>query len=175
MARGRKPKPIELREAEENPGRRPLPAPLPSSGELVTEPPAMLGDDGAQLWREMTVRLGSVGALDAVDRAALTAMCLQWDRSCEAARVLDEQGHYARGSMGQLVAHPALAVERASHVALLKFAAEYAATPVARARVATAQSAQAQQRELESFISAEPLEIDDLGVIEDGEIVDGSD
>jgi hypothetical protein len=43
----------------------------------------------------------------------------------------------------------------------LKFASEYAATPVARARVATAQAERQQREELEVFTAAEPVEISD--------------
>jgi P27 family predicted phage terminase small subunit len=160
MARGRKPKPIELRDAEGNLRRRPLPAAL-KTDPLDAAPPAILGPAGRELWQELTGRLGAVGALDAVDRAGLTALCLQWDRAADAARVLAEQGHYAKGSMGQLVPHPALAIERAAHAMVLKLAAEYAATPVARARIATAQMQREQQREFEEIVDAAPIEIDD--------------
>jgi P27 family predicted phage terminase small subunit len=152
MARGRKPKPVELREAEENPGHRPLPDKIDAGKKLDLEPPAILGPAGRELWLEMVEQLGGIGALYSIDRVGLLAMCLQWDRAMAATGVLDEQGHYAKGSMGQVVAHPALGVERSAHTALLKFAAEYAATPVARARVATARAAQRQTEEFEEIV-----------------------
>jgi P27 family predicted phage terminase small subunit len=165
VARGRKPRPIELRDADGNPSRRPLPAPVKTEP-LDTAPPPLLGPAGVELWRELTGRLGAVGALDAVDRAGLTALCLQWDRAAEAARVLCEQGHYVKGSMGQLAAHPALAIERSAHLAVMKFCAEYAATPVARARIATAQAQRQQQQEFDAIVDAEPIEIDDPSEID---------
>src|SRR5438309_6012563 len=137
--RGRKPKPIELREAEGNLSRRPLPAVIQTEA-LDAAAPAELGPAGRELWNELYVRLTTVGALDQVDRAGLTAACLQWDRAAEAARALEEEGHYSKGSMGQVIPHPAIAIERAAHDRVLKFLAEYAATPVARARIATAKA-----------------------------------
>ena len=165
MARGRKPKPIELQEASGNPGRRPLPAPV-RTDPLDPTPPEELDTAGRELWAELVQRLGSVGALDQVDRAGLTALCIQWDRAADAAAVLKTQGHYAKGSKGQLVAHPALSIERNAHHALFKFLAEYAATPVARARIATAKAERNAARVFEEIIDADPLEIDAAGEID---------
>jgi P27 family predicted phage terminase small subunit len=170
MARGRKPKPVELAQVDGNPGRRPLPEPLRPEKGLDFTPPGMLGRDGAELWVEMTSQLGAIGALYAVDRAGLLALCLQWDRAMAAADVLEEQGHYARGSLGQVVEHPALKVEARAHAAILKFAAEYAATPVARARVATAAAARRQQDEFEEITAGEASEIDVAAEIDDDEL-----
>jgi P27 family predicted phage terminase small subunit len=155
--RGRKPKPIEFKEDDGNPGRRPLPEKIIEASGLPAEPPALLGPAGAEVYRKLVQRLGR--ALDEVDIFALTAMCIQWDRAAEAAGTIDQQGHYARGSMGQLVEHPALKTERAAHKAFVAFAAEYGATPVARARVAAAQSARAQAQELAEIVEADPVEI----------------
>lgn len=141
MTRGRKAKPIEIRDAEGNLARRPLPEPLLKNIALGSDPPDHLGDAGKDLWRELVGRLNAVGALDSVDRVQLTAMCIQWDRAVEARSTIEKQGLIARGSMGQPVEHPAVKIERAAHAAVLKFAAEFAATPVARARVATAKAA----------------------------------
>jgi P27 family predicted phage terminase small subunit len=160
MARGRKPKPIEIRDAEGNLVRRPLPAPVQPEKRLDPTPPAVLGEHGAALWRELYEQLAPLGVLYAVDRAGLLALCLQWDRAMEAAAVLEEQGHYARGSMGQVVEHPALRIEARAHAAIVKFAAEYAATPVARARVATAQAARKQQEEFEEIVGGDAIELD---------------
>ena len=160
MARGRKPKPIEQKVAEGNRGRRPLPEPVRTGAPLPAEPPDTLGDAGRELWIEMTTRLA--GILDAIDRAALTAMCQQADRAAAADKVIREQGHFARGSTGQVVAHPALGIERAAHALLLRFAAEYAATPVARARVAAARDARKEQYELDQLTSGGAVEIGDV-------------
>lgn len=166
MARGRKPKPLELAHLD-NRGHRPLPDPLPGAGELDPEPPAVLGEAGAELWRELVAQLSAAKALHEIDRAALLALCQQWDRATHAAEVLDEQGLFAKGSMGQLVEHPALRIEARAHALLLKFASEYAATPVARARIATAKQ-----------ISAQASEFDEItgDLIEEGEVeeIDGS-
>src|SRR5690242_12402889 len=119
MARGRKPKPLELAHLDGNPGRRQLPDVLPSTGDLAMPPPDMLGERGAELWNEMLAQLQVAGVLKASDRAALLALCLQWDRAMLMAEVLEQQGHFAKGSTGQLVEHPALRVEARAHALLL--------------------------------------------------------
>lgn len=164
MARGRKPKPLEQRQAEGNRGNRPLPEPL-KSAPLDRTAPKILGPAGRDLWEEM-MRLADAGVLDQVDRIGLTALCVQWDRAAEAARVLDEQGHYAKGSMGQVVPHPALAIERAAHSALFKFLAEYAATPVARARIQTARMHRQQAQEFEELTRGDVVDIEGLEEID---------
>jgi P27 family predicted phage terminase small subunit len=169
VARGRKPKPIELRDAEGNKRRKPLPPAL-RTAEMDVTAPAILGRAGRELWLELTERLGGIGVLDQVDRPGLTALCLQWDRADAAARVMREQGQYAQGSVGQLVAHPALAVERKAHLAVMALLGEYAATPVARARIATAKAERDQRREFVEIVDAEPVEIDDVVEIDGSEL-----
>lgn len=131
--------------------------------ELDVPAPKMLAEAGTELWQELVAQLGAAGVLHAVDRAALLALCLQWDRAMLAAEVLEEQGHFAKGSMGQLVEHPALKVEARAHALLLKFAAEYAATPVARARIATERERSRQTDEFEEIVgeAVEEAEIDE--------------
>jgi P27 family predicted phage terminase small subunit len=164
MARGRKPRPIELRQAEGNPGRRPLPEPLRTGAPLAAEPPPLLGAPGRELWREMVDQLGSVGALGSIDRVVLTAFCLQWDELIAAQAVLNEQGRYVVGPTGQLLAHPALKVQAQAAKLLLACASELAATPVARARLAAAKQQERRQAEFEELTAGtwdgETAEID---------------
>jgi P27 family predicted phage terminase small subunit len=170
MARGRKPKPVELRDAEGNLSRRPLPAPILKNVPLTEEPPATLGPEGAELWRELVGRLGSSGALDVIDRTALTAMCLQWDIANDARRVREAQGLFSPGSSGQLAQHPAVAIERNAHLMMLRYAAEYGATPVARTRIATVNAEAAAAAELEATVDGEAIEIGDFEEIDLGEL-----
>jgi P27 family predicted phage terminase small subunit len=160
--KGRKPKPIEQREREGNPGNRNLPEPLRTSeaGARVAAPVG-LPADAIELWDEVVTRLSEVGVLDRVDRGALIAMCTQWARSVTAGRVVAQEGFFALGSMGQLVEHPALAIERQSHALFLRFAEQYALTPSARARVAAVMSARHTVAELDSIIGADPIELDE--------------
>lgn len=164
MARGRKPKPIELKDAEGNRGRRPLPDALAVERSRA-EPPAVLGEAGGDIWRTVVEQLSSVGALATLDHAALLATCLQWDDFMTHRKVLDEQGHFTKGSMGQVVEHPALKAQARAAALLLKGLAEFAATPAGRARLATEKHKERQTDEFEEIVGeliSADAEIEDL-------------
>ena len=84
-------------------------------------------------------RLAAVGILDRVDVPALIGMATAYDRMVKAGRVVNQEGFFARGSQGQLVAHPALKIERDSAQLLLKFNEQFGVTPVARVRLGLAE------------------------------------
>jgi P27 family predicted phage terminase small subunit len=141
--RGQKPQPIEQRVLEGNTQRRPIPEPVLVSGrpELheLAEPPAHLPTDAKDFWRESVVRLVDVGIIDRVDIPALEQLAIQYARIRQSQRVLAEEGHYARGSVGQLKEHPAIKIERESTKMFLALAEQYALTPVARTRLGLAE------------------------------------
>jgi P27 family predicted phage terminase small subunit len=141
MPRGRKPKPREQRIAEGNPGKRPLPEPVIMGGSPreAPEPPEHLDDDGKAWWREAVPILHHVGLLDTVDTAALEMAATAYSRFRQARRVVDAQGVLTRGSTGQLREHPALKTEREAQSQYLRFAEQYALTPVARTRLGLAE------------------------------------
>lgn len=138
---GRKPKPVETRRREGNPGRRPLPEPVRVDGRTVSppEPPDHLPEDARAAWDRIVPALCNIGLLDGIDAFALEAMCVQWARAQQAGRVVAEQGHITLGSTGQLVEHPALGIERQAQQMFLRFAEHYALTPVARTRLGLAE------------------------------------
>lgn len=138
---GRKPKPVEVRRREGNPGKRALPEPVTVAGRpvRVPEPPESLPRDAREAWERIVPALADVGLLDEIDALALEAMCTQWARAKQAGRVIAEQGHVTLGSTGQLVEHPALATERQAHQMFLRFAEHYALTPIARTRLGLAE------------------------------------
>jgi P27 family predicted phage terminase small subunit len=141
--RGRKPKPIEQRQREGNSGNRPLPettlvAGRPEKHELA-DPPDHLPNDAKGFWRESVARLIEVGIVDRVDVPVLEQMSVQYARIRQAQRVLAEDGHYTRGSVGQLRPHPALKIEQDATALFLKMAEQYALTPVARTRLGLAE------------------------------------
>jgi len=80
--------------------------------------------------------LADVDVAQRVDAPALAALCIQWARAKQARRILAEEGLLALGSKGQLVEHPALAIERSAHALFLRFAEQYGLTAAARARIA---------------------------------------
>lgn len=141
--KGRKPKPVEQRIAEGNPGKRPLPEPMlvggrPTLGEMA-EPPAHLSEDAQEFWRDSVDRLVEVGIIDRVDGPVLELLAEQYARWRGAQRVVREAGMFARGSTGQIREHPALKIEREAHALFLKTAEHFALTPIARTRLGLAE------------------------------------
>jgi P27 family predicted phage terminase small subunit len=141
--RGRKPKPVEQKQLEGNPGKRPLPEPLlvagrPNVNEL-DEPPEHLPKEAKDFWRDSVTRLIEVGIIDRVDVPVLEQMAVQYARIRQAQRVLAVDGHFVPGSVGQLREHPALKVEKEATTLFLKMAEHYALTPIARTRLGLAE------------------------------------
>jgi P27 family predicted phage terminase small subunit len=141
--RGRKPTPREERIRQGNTQHRPLPEPLlvagrPDLGELA-EPPDHLPEDAKALWRDSVERLIEVGIVDRVDVPVLETLCTQYARLRQAQRVIATDGHFVRGSVGQLREHPAIRIEREATAMFLKIAEHYALTPVARTRLGLAE------------------------------------
>lgn len=114
--RGVKPKPVEQRQREGNASKRKLPEPLlvggrPTLREL-DEPPEHLPPEAKEFWRDSVVRLIEVGIVDRVDVPVLEQLATQYARIRQSQRVLAEDGHFTRGSVGQIREHPALKIER---------------------------------------------------------------
>lgn len=135
MPRGRKPKHPAQKEREGNAGKRRIkPAlELAPAGGLACPPE--LPAAGRALWAEVVPRLAGVGVLDEADRGALEALCFQYALVVTSREVIRKEGHYALGSTGQLVPHPAIAIEREATNLFLRLAAEFGMTPSARARI----------------------------------------
>jgi P27 family predicted phage terminase small subunit len=139
MPRGPKPKPLEVKIAEGNPGRRPLPEPItPSPLREAPEPPAHLNKDGRHFWEVSIPALHELGLLDKVDGPALEMAAVAYQRFHEARRVIAKQGVTARGSQNQIREHPLLATERKAQLTFLRFAEQYGLTSAARARLGIA-------------------------------------
>lgn len=173
--RGHPPTPIEQRIKEGNPSKRPLPEPVlvggrPTVAELQ-DPPAYLPEEAKDFWRDSVAQLVEVGIVDRVDRPVLEQLAVQYARIRQSQRVLAEQGHYVRGSSGQLRPHPALKIEQDSTVLFLRIAEHYALTPVARTRLGLAElHRRSLQQELQSGLKKPDLK--PILTDEDGDEVD---
>lgn len=150
---GPKPTPIELRKADGSyrPDRHGQPPSLGAIPDDFIDPPDCLDDTAKELWRKAVPVLAEVGLISVVDSAALEMLCTQYARARQAARLIAEQGHLARGSMGQLTEHPAIRTEREAALTFLRFAEQYALTPVARTRLGLAEM---QRRSLASDVAS---------------------
>lgn len=174
--RGRKPKPAEQRRLEggSDISHRASPEPLLIAGRPAhefDEPPAELPADGRRFWRTTVSRLIDVGMLDLVDEAALCMLATQYARWRQASRVVAADGHFARGSVGQLREHPAVKIEREAHGLFLKTAEQFGLTPMARTRLGLAElHRRSLHNEMEralgsvDVIDAEADDDDDIGL-----------
>jgi P27 family predicted phage terminase small subunit len=146
--KGRKPKPLEQKRREGNPGKRKLGQPVKIRAG-APEKPKNLPPAGSALWDEIVAVLHTARVADAIDAPALTALCVQWARAEQARAALRKDGIFALGSTGQLTEHPALGIERAAHGMFLRFAEQYGLTAAARSRIALVGAAGAIEAEAE--------------------------
>lgn len=87
---GRKPKPVEVKRAEGNPGKRNLPEPVLVAGRNVpVAPPPHLPDVAKDLWDEVVGALAEAKIIDRVDIPALLQLCVQFARARQAGEILD--------------------------------------------------------------------------------------
>jgi P27 family predicted phage terminase small subunit len=99
-----------------------------------------------------------MGIVDIIDRANLEALCMSYQRMMEARLAIAEDGPFSTGSMGQLVEHPALKIEREAQRDFLRFSEHYALTPIARTRLGLAEIARrTMQEELRERIGRRPI------------------
>lgn len=104
----------------------------------MLDPPDDLPHEAMSFWEDTVKLLCDTGAIHKADKSALIAMSIQWARAERARKVLADEGYFALGSMGQIVEHPALSVERQAHSMFLRFAEQYGLTPIAREKIQSA-------------------------------------
>jgi P27 family predicted phage terminase small subunit len=162
---GPKPKPNEVKRAEGNPGRRPLPEPIRFKSDAELVPPDDFDEDSLEAWNMVVPTLREVGVLDGIDQLALAMACRQYARSKQAGRVIDKQGMVAKGSTGQVTEHPMAQAERNAMQLFLRFAEQYALTPVARVRLGLAElQRKSLQEEITESIGPPTLHVVDAEV-----------
>jgi P27 family predicted phage terminase small subunit len=131
-------KPAEQRVLEQGSvDHRPVPMPLVTSARVLEcpPPPKSLPKEGKRLWETTVRRLFEIGFVTEVDVPALHEMCRQWAHAQRLLRVLDKQGYFTLGSVGQLVTHPALRAYQDASNAYIRIAREFGMTPSARASI----------------------------------------
>ena len=102
----------------------------PAFKRLPPEAPEWLPPEAAAEWARVVPELARLELLKPVDRAALTAYCLTWDRLVQAQRLVTEAGVLGTNSQGT-VRHPAVAVVEAASKELRAWAGEFGFTPSA--------------------------------------------
>ena len=114
-------------------------APTPKFKRLPPTAPEWLPDEARAEWERVVPELARLELVKPVDRAALTAYCLTWDRLVEAQRVVSAEGVLGTNSQGT-VRHPAVAVVEAASKELRAWAGEFGFTPSAENKLAVKES-----------------------------------
>lgn len=138
--------PTKLKLLRGNPGKRAIrPEPEPT---LLTEspaPPRILRGDALDEWHRITKELMRLGMLTAVDVHPLAAYCQVYGRWMQAEDTLmrmadaDPVAHglMVKGSLGNPVQNPIVKIADRAASDMVKYAAEFGFTPVARTRIAS--------------------------------------
>ena len=132
-------------------GRRPIPTavkklkgtavankdePAPDVLVALGEPPAFIGEYGAEEWHRVGPVLIRLGLLTEADLVAFTAYCMTVQVMIEAKQDIDRNGMTIEGVRG-VVRNPALATFAAATTSLRNLAVEFGMTPSARSRLHT--------------------------------------
>jgi P27 family predicted phage terminase small subunit len=140
-----RPVPFQVRLLRGNPGKRPMrPEPRPAIEPKCPDPPAFLSPYAQDEWWRVAPELHVLGLLTSVDVACLAAYCAAYATWREAAEALeksaarDEQWHglLIKGVDGNVRRNPLVKIAADAAEDMLRFAGEFALTPVARSRLA---------------------------------------
>jgi P27 family predicted phage terminase small subunit len=140
--RGRKRTPTAKRIREGNPSGRPLPAdepkPTPATPAFDVAPLELADHpDAVAEWARLAPMLRTAGQVSLVDRAALAAACLEWDRYLAAVRALHAQGLVVTTKSGEMKPNPHVGVAHKAVSVCARLWAELGLTPTSRARLTT--------------------------------------
>lgn len=140
--RGRKPKPVEIRELEggSTVSHRPLPQPVLVQGRPLEPlaPPERLTEAQAAIWNDVVDTLFEAGILDRADGFMLEALVVNVDRAREASRMIEEYGAVAVTAKGVPCVSPWIRIERDAWNTVAKVAEHFGLTPLARTRLGLA-------------------------------------
>jgi P27 family predicted phage terminase small subunit len=140
--RGRKPKPTARKRLEGNPGHRPFnrrePQP-PIADASFDQPPAALTDHPIAIleWTRLAPLLRRARQVSEADRAALVALCLEWDRYLEAMAQVQKRGMVFITPAGYPQTNPYVSIATRALQGCLKLWPELGLTPSSRSRVTT--------------------------------------
>lgn len=137
---GRPPKPVEVKRATGNPGKRPLPqAPMPGEGlppvSGIPKPPPM-GEDGRELWFEIWSE-GKGWLSPTGDRRLVIMLCQAHDEAEEIRRAIalgDVKRFYVLAN-GQQVTHPMVTQLKDLRVQMTAWLSALGFSPTDRARL----------------------------------------
>lgn len=136
--RGRRPKPTKVKEAEGNPGKRPLNKSEPSAGKDLRMP-AFLGTYGKTMWKATVARLKRMDQLDGADQDSIMLWCLAYDDLRTARAFCKKHGSTFKivDASGNVVIreHPSARAARDAWKAMRGMISEFGFSPCARVRL----------------------------------------
>ena len=109
-------------------------AEVPLFKRLPPEAPEWLPTEARAEWDRVVPELARLELTKPVDRAALTAYCLTWDRLVTAQELVTAEGVLGHNSQGT-VRHPAVAVVEAASKDLRAWCGEFGFTPSAESKL----------------------------------------
>lgn len=120
---------------------RPTPKTTVLSPRLNEENKPMRPDDlppaAKELWDDAIQQLIDMNAAQSIDLPALYLMAIHYEIAVRSWNVLCQEGHYVRGSTGQIVASPAIAILNEASSKFKAYATEFGLTTLARTRLGT--------------------------------------
>jgi P27 family predicted phage terminase small subunit len=139
------PVPTKLKLIRGNPGKRAIrPEPEPIVPLELPEPPDFLNEEAIAEWSRIGEELRRLRLLTVADTKPLAAYCVSYSRWAAAERALKmmaerdpvTKGLMVKGSLGNPVQNPLVKVASNAARDMVRYAAEFGLTPVARARIA---------------------------------------
>lgn len=133
---GRKPKPVNLRILEGNPGKRALNLNEPKPRPIRPSCPSWLLPEAKKEWRRVAPELEHMGILTAVDRAALAIYCQAWARMVDAEESVTKYSSILKSKTSDYVQVSPFETLRKQNAQLVRaFCAEFGLTPSSRGRM----------------------------------------
>lgn len=132
---GRRPKPVELRVLEGNPGHRPLPENTPKPRPTKPKKPAWLDALARREWNRACKLLGPLGLLTEIDGAALGVYCQAYSRLKAAEDVIAEHGLTFEDFRSDPKPRPEVLIAEKAMRTIRMMAAEFGMTPSSRSRI----------------------------------------
>jgi P27 family predicted phage terminase small subunit len=137
---GRLPKSAKQREAEGNPGHRPIPTPVDfTSAGNIPNPPTWLDAPAKKEYKRIVTALADLDLLKSTDVAVLSSYAMAYSRWITAEKRIAEDGTVIQvsGSQGQtkLVKNPSLTVSSDAQKQMLRAGALLGLNPVDRNRL----------------------------------------
>jgi P27 family predicted phage terminase small subunit len=139
------PVPFPLKVLRGNPGKRPMrPEPQPEVAADVPEPPAFITGYAADEWWRSAPELHRLGLLTRIDVPALAAYCHaygQWRMAAESLAKMQANdpvmnAQIIKTKYGDAAMNPLVSIVRKHAGDVVRFAAEFGLTPIARTRLA---------------------------------------